>query len=202
MSISQTEDSSTATAPADVVSVQDVQEDVVIPSSLKFLISKIKAIIPIQLSNKNYSTWRSQILKLFRANNYSGFLDKNTSIPSHITTDSTVTSRPNMAYSCWILADQNLTAAICSTIFACILPYVLHLDNCAHIWSTLEWRLQETDRWRVIQLKKELHHIAIGQQTMLQYLTNIKTLVDNIAAAWCPIDNEDILLYTLNGLPP
>ncbi|PKU77959.1 Retrovirus-related Pol polyprotein from transposon TNT 1-94 [Dendrobium catenatum] len=37
---------------------------------------------------------------------------------------------------------------------------------------------------------------------MAQYLTSIKSLVDNISAAGATIDSEDIVLYTLNGLPP
>ncbi|PKU68147.1 Retrovirus-related Pol polyprotein from transposon TNT 1-94 [Dendrobium catenatum] len=37
---------------------------------------------------------------------------------------------------------------------------------------------------------------------MTQYLTEIKTLVDQIAAAGSTIDTEDIILYILNGLPP
>ncbi|PKU77505.1 5'-3' exoribonuclease 2 [Dendrobium catenatum] len=38
-------------------------------------------------------------------------------------------------------------------------------------------------------------------KTMQQYLTQIKNLVDNIAAAGSTLDTEDIILYTLNGLP-
>ncbi|KAI0527263.1 hypothetical protein KFK09_002862 [Dendrobium nobile] len=36
----------------------------------------------------------------------------------------------------------------------------------------------------------------MGQSTMLQYVTTIKTLVDNIAAVGATIDTEDNLLYT------
>lgn len=38
-------------------------------------------------------------------------------------------------------------------------------------------------------------------QTMTQYLTEIKTIVDHIVAAGSTVDVEDIILYTLNGLP-
>ncbi|KAI0492110.1 hypothetical protein KFK09_026375 [Dendrobium nobile] len=36
---------------------------------------------------------------------------------------------------------------------------------------------------------------------MFQYLTDIKAKVDTIAASGSSIDTEDIILYTLNGLP-
>ncbi|KAI0489264.1 hypothetical protein KFK09_029106 [Dendrobium nobile] len=36
---------------------------------------------------------------------------------------------------------------------------------------------------------------------MTQYLAEIKTLVDQIAAAGSKVDTEDVILYILNGLP-
>ncbi|KAL0922309.1 hypothetical protein M5K25_006283 [Dendrobium thyrsiflorum] len=36
---------------------------------------------------------------------------------------------------------------------------------------------------------------------MQQYLSQIKNIVDNIAASGSTVDQEDIILYTLNGLP-
>ncbi|KAI0493214.1 hypothetical protein KFK09_027490 [Dendrobium nobile] len=38
--------------------------------------------------------------------------------------------------------------------------------------------------------------------SLSQYLTDIKTLVDNITAVGSYINPEDIMLYTLNGFPP
>ncbi|XP_028553338.1 uncharacterized protein LOC114580324 [Dendrobium catenatum] len=37
---------------------------------------------------------------------------------------------------------------------------------------------------------------------MAQYLQQIKTIVDNITSAGSVLDHEDIILYTLSGLPP
>lgn len=43
--------------------------------------------------------------------------------------------------------------------------------------------------------------MSMKSSTMQQYLSEIKNLVDNIVAAVSIIDSEDIILYTLNGLP-
>ncbi|PKU73085.1 hypothetical protein MA16_Dca016152 [Dendrobium catenatum] len=40
------------------------------------------------------------------------------------------------------------------------------------------------------------------QQNMSEYLNEVKTLVDKIAATRANINKEDIILYSLNGLPP
>lgn len=57
------------------------------------------------------------------------------------------------------------------------------------------------NRSRVIQLENELHNISMKNQIMSQYLTSIKSHVDNISVAGSQIDHEDIILYILNGLP-
>ncbi|PKU85370.1 Retrovirus-related Pol polyprotein from transposon TNT 1-94 [Dendrobium catenatum] len=173
-----------------------------ISSSLKFLVSNLKHLIPTQLSHDNFAIWKSQLIKLFKANGFSHFLDSSIVPPATHLPPQNGTSRPNPAYNQWSLTDQNLAAAICSTISTSILPYVLNLESTSQIWQALETRFQSSNRSRVIQLKNELHNISMKNSTMTQYLSNIKTIVDQISAAGAVLDTEDILLYILNGLPP
>ncbi|KAI0501098.1 hypothetical protein KFK09_019316 [Dendrobium nobile] len=137
----------------------------------------ISTIVPEPLSNENYPIWKSQILKLLRANGFANFLDNAVQKPSRLLQYTDGSSELNPAYTHWILVDQNLAAALCSTISSSILPYVLHLDRCADIWTTLEQRLQASNRSRVIQLKHELHNILMRNLSMTQYLTAVKTLI-------------------------
>ncbi|KAL0920813.1 hypothetical protein M5K25_009983 [Dendrobium thyrsiflorum] len=165
------------------------------------IISNIKALVPIQLSNDNYPMWSSQIHKLFKSNVYSDYLDGSAAAPSKMLQTSNGIIQPNPAYNQWTLTDQNLAAAICSTISTSILPYVLQLESCYDIWATLTRRLQASNRSRVIQLKNELHNISMKNMTMTQYLQQIKSLVDNIDATGSQVDTEDIIIYTINGFP-
>ncbi|KAI0496212.1 hypothetical protein KFK09_022521 [Dendrobium nobile] len=174
----------------------------VISSSLKFVLSNLKNIVQNPLSPDNYPLWRSQIFKICRANNFDTFLDPNSSIPHQSITQTDGTITPNSSYAQWLLTDQNLAAAICSTISASILPYVLHLDSTSAIWQTLETRFQSSCRSKVIQLKNELYRISLKNSTMAQYLNEVKLLVDQIEAAGYHVDFEDIILHILNGLPP
>ncbi|KAI0525096.1 hypothetical protein KFK09_004486 [Dendrobium nobile] len=188
--------SQTSDPPATAASSQ-----ISIPPSLKLVLSSIKTIIPTALSNDNYPVWRSQILKLLRANGFANHLDSSKQRPNRLLQTCDGTPSLNPLYTQWILIYQNLAAALCSTISPSILPYVLHLECCSDIWSTLEQRLQASNRSRVMQLKNELHNVSMRNLTMTQYLTSIKTLVDNIAAAGSQVDSEDIILYIFNGLP-
>ncbi|PKU81629.1 Retrovirus-related Pol polyprotein from transposon TNT 1-94 [Dendrobium catenatum] len=190
--VSQTEDGSTSSS----------DESVAIPAALKFVISNIKIIVPIQLSSDNYPIWRSQVLKLLNANGFASFLLPSASPPASHKILSDGSKEPNPKHQEWVLVDQNLAAAFCSTLSPAILPYVIHLISVSDIWVTLERRFQSSNRSRVIQLKNELHNVQMKSQNMMQYLQQIKTIVDNIASAGSAIDQEDVLLYTLNGLPP
>ncbi|KAI0507298.1 hypothetical protein KFK09_013420 [Dendrobium nobile] len=176
--------------------------DPVISSNLKFLVSNIKNVVSIQLSPDNFPLWKSQVLKIFKANGFQKFLDPAISPPSELITNQEGSSYPNPLFLQWSHTDQNLSASLCSTISPTVLPYVLALDSTAAIWTALETQFQSTNRSKVIQLKNELHNIALKNSTMTQYLTEIKTLVDKIVAAGSVVDTEDIILYILNGLPP
>ncbi|PKU80787.1 Retrovirus-related Pol polyprotein from transposon TNT 1-94 [Dendrobium catenatum] len=176
-------------------------EDHFIPSSLKFVVSNLKHIVPTQLVSDNYPLWKSQILKIFKANGFDKFLDSTIPPPDPVIHPADGSNANNNAGSKWILIDQNLAAALCSTISPSVLPHVSNLATTAEIWSVLEHRFQATNRSKVIQLKNTLHHISLKNQTMTQYLSEIKSLVDQITAAGSTVDDEDVVLYILQGLP-
>ncbi|PKU84173.1 Retrovirus-related Pol polyprotein from transposon TNT 1-94 [Dendrobium catenatum] len=172
-----------------------------LPSSLKFVLANLKNFVHSPLSPDNYPVWRSQILKILRANSLESFLDSTVPIPPKNVTTSDGLTATNPSYLNWVFTDQNLAAAICATISSPVLPYILNLETTSSIWSTLETRFQSTNRSRVIQLKNELHNISLKNSTMIQYLNEVKSIVDKIAAAGSNVDTEDIILYILNGLP-
>ncbi|KAI0523253.1 hypothetical protein KFK09_005647 [Dendrobium nobile] len=175
-----------------ISTISNRETDLLIPPHLKFLISNIKNLVPTSLTSENYSIWRLQLFQHFSANGLDDHLTGHSVCPPE--TDEPERHR-------WTLVDRNLVSTLLSTISSSILPYVISLRMAHDVWTTLECRLQPTNRSRVIQLKNELHQVQMCDQTMHQYLDQIKKIVDNIAAAGSTVDNEDIVLYILNGLP-
>ncbi|PKU71951.1 Retrovirus-related Pol polyprotein from transposon TNT 1-94 [Dendrobium catenatum] len=168
------------------------EKELCIPPQLKFFISNTKNLVPTQLTAENYSIWRPQLFQHVSANGYADHLAGLDTCPTEADTEE---------HARWKLIDRNLVSAIYSTVSASILPYVLNLQTASEVWQTLEHRLQPTNRSRVIQLKNELHQIQLKDRTMVQYLDQVKKIVDSIAAAGLTVDTEDIVLYILNGLP-
>ncbi|KAI0510858.1 hypothetical protein KFK09_011468 [Dendrobium nobile] len=167
-----------------------------IHQQLKFLMSHIKGIISLTLTAENYPLWRSQVFKLFKANSFEGFLDVSCICPSPLAPS----SETELSYQTWNLLDQNIAAALYSVISPSILPYVLSLEHCTEIWETIARCLQSNTRPRTIQLRNELHHLSMKNQSMPQYLLAIKSIVDAIAATGSPLDPDEVIFYTLNGL--
>lgn len=81
-----------------------------------------------------------------------------------------------------MLIDQNLIDAHYSVISQALMPYVLNLSTCSEVCHTLDKHLQSSNCSHLLQIKSELHHITIKDQTMTQYLSTIKTKVDDISS--------------------
>ncbi|KAI0524753.1 hypothetical protein KFK09_004138 [Dendrobium nobile] len=189
-------DSATSPSSALVITAtQSARSKLVLYPSLKFIIANLKTLVPHHLSSDNYPIWRNQIVKLFKANGFDKFLEFSSN-PDQENHDSKYNVKS------WIFTDQNLAAAICSTISAPVLPYVMHLKSTSEIWQALQIWFQSTNRSKVMQLKNELNNIAMKNMSMHNYLTEVKKIVDSIASAGSTIDIEDIILHILNGLPP
>ncbi|PKU82366.1 Retrovirus-related Pol polyprotein from transposon TNT 1-94 [Dendrobium catenatum] len=185
-------DQNSATSHRTTSDISEALAEFVIPAPLKFLISNTKNLVSTQLNTDNYAIWRLQLQQHFTANGFGGHLTGITACPPESS---------KKEHNLWKLIDRNLVSALLSTISSSVLPYVLSLQTAHEVWTTLEQRLQPTNRSRVIQLKNELHNIQKKDRTIHQYLDQIKILVDNIAAAGSKIDAEDVTLYILNGLP-
>ncbi|KAI0488330.1 hypothetical protein KFK09_028159 [Dendrobium nobile] len=186
------QDSSSSLTPSSTTQAGNTTTNLIIPAPLKFLISNIKNLIPYPLTIDNYAIWRIQVLQQVSANNYACHLTGTTPKPS---------DNSSQNYNDWMLVDSNLISALFATISPSILPYVITATTAQEVWTTLECRLQPTSHSRVIQLKNELHNIQLKNLSMQPYLTQIKQIVDNIAASGSKMDMEDIVHYILNGLP-
>ncbi|PKU70593.1 Retrovirus-related Pol polyprotein from transposon TNT 1-94 [Dendrobium catenatum] len=186
------QETASSVPPASTSTFNGINTDLVLPASLKFIISNFKNLIPHPLTADNYAIWKIQISQNLTANGFTDFLTGKAAPPSDQTSQD---------YARWRLIGSNLISALFSTISPALLPYVINSSSAQEVWETLERQLQSTCRSRVIQLKNELHQVQMNNQTMQHYLSTVKTIVDNIAAAGTKIDHEDIVLYILKGLP-
>ncbi len=51
-----------------------------------------------------------------------------------------------------------------------------------------------------MQLKQELHNLQKNKMNIIDYSTKVKNLADVLASIGTPINDEDLMVVTLNGL--
>lgn len=171
--------------------------------SSSFLISNITNLISVKLDNHNYLLWKSQFLPVLRAHGLLGFVDGSCCCPPEFMIDSigNVTKDINPHYITWIQQDQNILCWINATLTERVLAHIVGLKTSRAVWVALEKRFASLSRSHIIQLKTQLQSIKKGSQPISEYVQRIKHLVDSLAMALCLMDDEDLLIHTLNGLP-
>lgn len=100
--------------------------------------NNLKTIVNNLLNTDNFPLWKSQVSKLFVVNSFLGYLDGSNQKPTKHILNEGGEIILNPGYKIWMLADQNLAAALYSTISTSLLPYVISLETCTEIWGTLE----------------------------------------------------------------
>ncbi|KAL6971200.1 hypothetical protein U1Q18_052780 [Sarracenia purpurea var. burkii] len=87
------------------------------------------------------------------------------------------------------------------TLSPVIYSSVLCLNTCEAAWKTLERKFTSLSRSHIQRLKIKLLNIEKKGESVEEYLTKIEDLTDQIVLASTEMDDEDLVLLTLNGLP-
>lgn len=109
---------------------------------------------------------------------------------------------PNQALADWYARDQTLLSWINATLSNSAFPYIVGMNSAKDAWDSLERRYGSISRSHILELKKRLQYVKKGTSTMQEYLHQIKVVADQLATCGAPVSEDDLLLYTLAGLPP
>ncbi|KAF8391616.1 hypothetical protein HHK36_023922 [Tetracentron sinense] len=97
--------------------------------------------------------------------------------------------------------DQLLLGWLITYLSDEVLPQIIGINTCHEVWQTLETSFAAHSRARILQLRMELQVLKKGSDPISKYFQRAKTLAHQLAAAARPIQDEDLLLYILGGLP-
>lgn len=82
-----------------------------------------------------------------------------------------------------------------------LLMWLVSLRTAGDVRLASELRFAFLSRPHIIQLKTKLQTLKKGTESIIDYIQKIKHISDSLAYVSCPVDDEDLMLYTLNGLP-
>ncbi|KAK6156491.1 hypothetical protein DH2020_010739 [Rehmannia glutinosa] len=167
-----------------------------LPTELRLLLQNLSSLVQVKLDNTNYHVWRIQIQTVLEAHDLLVWVDGTILPPAQC-----VDGSPNPAYSKWLKVDRYLRSCLIASISPPVLSHVSHLPSASEIWRTLEQRFHSISRSHVHQLKFRLHTLAKGSKSIHEYLDEVKSITDSLASVTKPMDEDDLVLYILKGLP-
>jgi len=80
---------------------------------------------------------------------------------------------------------------------------IMHIQDAKspkQAWDTLVKMYNTNTQTRKMQLKQELHNLQKNKMNISDYSTKVKNLAYVLASIRAPIDDEDLVAVTLNGL--
>ncbi|TYK26148.1 retrotransposon protein [Cucumis melo var. makuwa] len=111
-------------------------------------------------------------------------------------------SEINPKYLQWLSRDQALITLINATLSSSVLAHVVCSVFSKALWLSLEKRYSSNTRPNILDLRSALYSIKKNPfESIDQYTSRIKALVDKLVAASVSLEDEEILVHTLNGFP-
>jgi hypothetical protein len=80
---------------------------------------------------------------------------------------------------------------------------IVHIQDAKspkQVCNTLVKMYNTNTQARKMQLKQELHNLQKNKMNISDYFTMVKNLVDAFVFIEAPVDDEDLMVITLNGL--
>jgi hypothetical protein len=74
------------------------------------------------------------------------------------------------------------------------------MQSSKQTWDTLVKMYSTNTQTHKMQLKQELHNLHKNKMNINDYSTKVKNLANALASIGAPIDDEDLVVMTLNQL--
>ncbi|KAF3772281.1 hypothetical protein EJ110_NYTH58092 [Nymphaea thermarum] len=184
------------------------------PNSSILSSSFLFQLISQKLNHSNYLTWKRQIVPFIKSHRLYGHIDSTTPAPpqyidrevkrtvvadqgggastgSEIKFEYETVTENNPAYEVWLAQDQSLVAYITSTLSEEVLGGVDDDLTALELWSTLATTYSQVSEAQFLQLRRQFQDIKRGTRTVLEYLNEIKSVSDQLAAIGHPVSDKD-----------
>lgn len=173
------------------------------------LLLNVCNLVSIKLDSTNYSLWHHQIVSILYAHKLFGFVDGSSSQPGEFLRNSagqsSATSKtrvPNPVYADWVAQDRAITALINATLSPSTLSLVVGCKTAHETWLRIKTRFTALSRSHIMQIRTFLQNLRKKPNKSIDmFFQRAKELKDRLANASVDLDDEEMLIYILTGLP-
>ncbi|CAN6707506.1 unnamed protein product [Malus baccata var. baccata] len=144
----------------------------ILQSPITSLISTVSTSVTVKLDETNYLVWHFQMQLLLEGHGILDFVDGSTPCPIRFTRSTSSGSEE----------DSQGTLS--------------HTESDDY----KIWKMHDRALMHIFQMKSELQNVKKGNDSISLYLQRIKEARDYLSAAGVKFDDDDIVIFTLNGL--
>ncbi|XP_019161381.1 PREDICTED: uncharacterized protein LOC109158017 [Ipomoea nil] len=150
---------------------------------------------PIKLTSINFPIWRRQVQFKLIGFNLFGYVNGSIKEPTKFT--DTAQTTPNQAHLTWYRQDQIITSALLGSCSDTIQPLIASASTASDAWQQLVANYASASRGRIISLKAKLSRNPKGSPSVTAFLSDMRSIANNLALAQCPVSDEDMVVYVL-----
>lgn len=170
-------------------------------SHLSFPFSNISNHVSVKLDSENYLLWQDQFMPLLECNDLFGYVDGSIRPPAQTILDKDAQKKiDNPEYKVWQRTDKFVLSCIKATLSPSTSAHVLGLQTSKQVWGALETLFQQQSQARLDHLRDRLQNIKKGTYSAEEYVAEIKSIADKLAAINHPVSDSELVTRTLNGL--
>ncbi|KAA8524732.1 hypothetical protein F0562_011155 [Nyssa sinensis] len=133
-----------------------------------------------------------------RSHDLADLVDGDVSPPPQTLSDGS----PNPAYTAWSKKDTCVLSWLLASITEKLVSTVYGMKTSRQVWDAFHTWFSSTSRSRIALLKRQLQTITQGHRSCSDFMEEAKGLVDQLAAAGKPTDDQDLISFLLGGLRP
>ena len=153
-----------------------------------------------KLDDTNYLFWRQQIEPIIKAHKLQWFVVNPVIPPQYLSETDCQDGKVNPAFEAWEVHDQMLLTWLQSTLSKSVLSRVIGSTHSYQVWDKIHEYFHLQTKAHTRQLRTDLRTTSLDGKTMREFLSQIKTIADEIAGVGNPIPLEEHVDAILEGL--
>jgi hypothetical protein len=150
-----------------------------------------------KLNKNNFQVWKFRIMNFLMGKGYWEFITGDDTKPP---LPESPTQQQIQANKTWHEKIRKVLYWLSVSVSNSMIVHIQDAKSPKQAWNTLVKMYSTNTQARKMQLKQELHNLQKNKMNISDYSIKVKNLANALASIGAPIDDEDLMAVTLNGL--
>ncbi|KAG7539479.1 Ribonuclease H-like superfamily [Arabidopsis suecica] len=163
----------------------------------------ISQCVTLKLNETNYLSWKLQFEQFLNSQLMLGYVTGALSRPSPtvaVQNGDQITEANNPEFLKWMQTDQLIMAWIFGSLSEDTLKSVYGLRSSQEVWFFLAKKYNRVSATRKLDIQRKIQTTTKGNRTLSQYLSEIKSLCDQLDSIGAPISEQEKIFGVLSGV--